>query len=118
MMVVDDDAGMREAFEIMLSRAGYDTIVLSSASSVLLGEAPLPDIYILDKQLSGVDGVDVCRFLKEEAATRHLPVIMISASPILAVQSGLAGADAFLEKPFRRRELLDLLETHLAGVPS
>lgn len=100
-LVVDDDPGMQDVFRLLFDRAGYTTIILSSAATVLNSTAPVPDIYILDKQLSGVDGMDVCRFLKAQSHTRDLPVIMVSASPHAARLAKAACADDFIEKPFR-----------------
>ena len=109
-LVIDDDPAMQDAFRLIFERAQYNVIVFTCASSLLTGSAEVPDIYILDKQLPGVDGLDVCRFLKADPRTAHVPVIMVSASPHIARLAKEACADDFLEKPFRRRELLDLVQ--------
>lgn len=109
-LIIDDDPGVQDAFRLIFERAGYETLVLNSPQSVLAGQAPLPDIYIIDKQLSGVDGLDVCRFLKGQLQTQDLPVIMVSATPHVARLAKAACADAFLEKPFRQRDLLQLVK--------
>lgn len=114
-LIIDDDTGMQDVFQLIFSRAGYDTQVLSSAQPVLNGEISPPDIYIIDKQLAGVEGSDLCRFLKSHPATRSLPVILISASPTADRAAEQAGADAFVEKPFRRQELLAIVAKHLAA---
>ncbi len=115
-LVTDDDPGMQDAFRLIFERAGYETIVLSSASTILDGTAPVPDIYIMDKQLSGVDGLDVCRFLKAQPLTAHVPVIMVSATPHAGRLAKVACADGFLEKPFRQRELLEMVDGQLNKV--
>jgi DNA-binding response OmpR family regulator len=112
-LIIEDDPGMQDAFRIIFDRAGYETIVLSSAKAVLDGTAPLPDIYVLDKQLSGVDGLDVCRYLKDQDASKHLPVIMVSATPHVAQLAKAACADDFIEKPFRQRDLLAMVAKHV-----
>lgn len=114
-LITDDDLGVQDAFRIIFERAGYETTVLASATPIINGTAPIPDIYILDKQLSGVDGLDVCRFLKETPKTAHIPVIIISASPNIGRLAKAACADAFLEKPFKKKDLLDLVARHLAA---
>lgn len=111
-LIVDDDPGMQDVFRLIFDRAGYETIVLASPSAVLNGSAPIPDIYVLDKQLSGVDGLDVCRFLKSQSERR--PVIMVSATPHVARLAEGVCADGFIEKPFRQRELLNLVAVQLA----
>ncbi len=105
-LIIDDDPGMQDAFRLIFERAGYETTVLSSANPILDGIAAIPDLYILDKQLSGVDGLDVCRFLKAQPGTADVPVIMVSATPHVARMAKEACADGFLEKPFRQKELL------------
>lgn len=113
-LIIDDDPGMRDVFQLIFDRAGYTAIVLNSPRSVLDGTAPSPDLYILDKQLSGVDGLDVCRFLKGQPDRRHLPVIVVSATPHVAFLAKDACADDFIEKPFRQKDLLAMVEKYLA----
>jgi CheY-like chemotaxis protein len=73
----------------------------------------LPDLFIIDKQLSGVDGLELCRFLKMQETTRNIPVIIISASPYISTQAINAGADEFVEKPFKIKELLSIVQKHI-----
>jgi DNA-binding response OmpR family regulator len=119
-LIVDDDPGMRDAFRLILDRAGYDPEVLAAADAILEGRQPAPELYILDKQLSGVDGLDVCRFLKRQDSTQHIPVIIVSATPHVARSAEAACADAFIEKPFRKQVLLDAVSRCLehAGSPA
>ena len=105
-ILTDDDPGVQDAAKLMFERAGYDVTVYSNGNPLLKNDFKTPDLFILDKQLSGVDGLDICRFLKAQHATAHIPVIMLSASPQLGVQSRAAGADAFVEKPFRMSDIL------------
>ena len=114
-LVTEDDPGVQDAFRVIFERAGYDTTVFSSANPILNGAYELPDIFILDKQLSGVDGLDVCRFLKSQEHTRHIPVIIVSATPHIASLAIDAMADDFLEKPFRKHILLDIVAKHVAA---
>ena len=81
---------------------------------MISNEIQVPDIYILDKQLSGYSGLDICLFLKSQPVTRHIPVIIISASPTLASDSDAVGADGYLEKPFRLKDILEMVENYTA----
>ena len=112
-IIADDDGSMRDIFQLILKRAGYDVTSFSDGELLLENKFELPDLFILDKQLSGVDGLDVCRFLKGQESTKDIPVIIVSASPNLDDQAKQAGADDFLEKPFRMSFLLDLLKKYL-----
>ncbi len=109
-LIIDDDPGMQDAFRLIFERAGYLVEMLSNGSTVLADDFSVPDIFILDRQLSGVDGLDLCGVLKRRPHTAHVPVIIVSATPHVARLARLAGADGFLEKPFRIRELLNLVE--------
>ena len=104
-LFVDDDAAIRDAVQIMLEHEGYSVALLESGNSLLTEDFPLPDLFILDKQLLGVDGLDICRFLKKEKRTLHLPILMLSASPQITRLAKEACADGSLEKPFRMLEL-------------
>jgi len=109
---VDDDAALRNVFSLIFARAGYDIEVCPDGEAIMNNEIQLPDIYILDKQLSGYSGLDICLFLKSQPSTRRIPVIIISASPTLASDSDDVGADGYLEKPFRLKDLLDMVESY------
>jgi len=63
----------------------------------------------LDKQLPGVDGLDICRYLKSQSISKHVPIIVLSASPQMDRPAMAAGASGFLEKPFKRQDLLDMV---------
>ncbi len=111
--MVDDDVGILDIFKIVLERAGYEITIYNNGRQILDNAFKEPDIFILDRQLSGIDGLDVCRFLKHRAANAETPVIIFSASPHMQLQAKDAGADDFLEKPFKTKELLQMVEKHL-----
>lgn len=114
-MIIDDDPGIQDAFRLIFDHAGYDTAIYADGEEVLNNSHYLlPDLFILDKQLSGVDGLDVCRHLKAEERSRHIPVIILSASPRLGGLAMAAGADDFQEKPFRMHDLLAKVRQLLA----
>lgn len=112
-IIADDDQGMRDIFQIILKRAGYLVTLYSEGDILLTNDFELPDLFILDKQLSGLDGLDVCRFLKSQESTKNIPVIIISASPYVAQLATAAGADDFIEKPFKTKELLAMAEKYI-----
>jgi DNA-binding response OmpR family regulator len=64
---------------------------------------------LLDRQLSGQDGLKVCRFLKSQSQTKDIPVIIVSATPGIGKLAQEAGADDFIEKPFQMKELLNVV---------
>ncbi len=112
--IADDDPGVQEIFSIIFQKAGYETLNYSNGKELMQDETELPAVYILDKQLSGMNGLDICTKLKCNKKTQHIPVIMVSATPGLGELARNAGANDFLEKPFRTKELLDLVAKYTA----
>lgn len=108
-LIAEDDSGLQDALQILFERAGYEVSVHENANGIINGTLDVPDLYILDKQLSGVDGLDVCGHLKAEEQTRHIPVIVISASHNVGKLAEAAGCDGFLAKPFNNGDLLKMV---------
>lgn len=105
-MIADDDPGIVDAIEMLLSFEGYRVRSTTDGATVLNMENNLPDLLLLDIWMSGEDGRDICKKLKNDAVTKNLPVIMISASRDIKESALAAGADDFLAKPFEMKELL------------
>src|ERR671921_12782 len=99
-LVADDDEDIRELVLFKLEAAG---------------DRP-PDLVLLDVMMPGLSGIDVCRALRAEEATAHLPVILLTARAQEGdVQIGFgAGADDYVVKPFSPRELVSRVEAVLA----
>ena len=112
-LITDDDAGIQDVFKIIFEKAGYATMIFTDGKPLYEDNYEYPDIYVLDRYLSGSDGLEICRYLKSRDITRHIPVIMISATPGIAHLAREAGADDFLEKPFKTRDLLNLISRHI-----
>jgi len=116
-LVVDDEPMARTLLRLMLVRAGFEVLEAADGMEALTKvKEQLPDIMILDVMMPGIDGFAVCEALREEEATSHLPVIMLSAkTDNLSVRRGLrAGATKYLTKPVSQEDLtrnvLDTLE--------
>jgi two-component system response regulator MtrA len=104
-LVVEDDAHVREAVELVLSRAGFDVASVSDGPSALEAVADLrPDLVVLDLMLPGMDGFTVCRRLRSSST---VSIIMLTARADTAdVVTGLElGADDYITKPFDSEEL-------------
>ena len=112
-LVADDDPGIRDIFKLIFERAGYSIEIKEDAEEVLKNNFTIPDIFLIDKLLSGYDGLDICRYLKTNPLTSHIPVIMVSASPDIGTAAIKAGADDFVEKPFELSYLLKVIERNI-----
>ena len=111
--MADDDPGIRDIFKIIFERAGYAIEVKEDGRDILKNNYTRPDLFLIDKQLSGMDGLDLCRYLKTHPSTKNIPVIIVSASPDIGLSAKKAGADDYIEKPFEMKYLLKLVERHL-----
>lgn len=106
-LVVDDDESIGFMLKMMLEHKGYTVIVNQDAKNLeAIIAAGNIGLVILDMLISGVKGTDVCAQLKADAATKHIPVIMMTALPGVEKQCAEAGADDFLAKPFEMDVLL------------
>ena len=109
-LITDDDEGVQDIFRLIFERAGYDVQILGEGLSILENNYKRPDHFVLDRQLSGQDGLKVCRFLKSQNTTKNIPVIIVSATPGIGKMAKEAGADDFIEKPFQIKDLLGVVE--------
>lgn len=112
-MIADDDPGIVDAIEMLLEFEGYDVRSTVNGGAVLEMTENLPDVLLLDIWMSGDDGRDICKKLKQDNATRNMPVIMMSASRDIKQSAMEAGADDFLAKPFEMNELLIKIKSQL-----
>ena len=109
-MIADDDPGIVDAIEMLLEFEGYEVTSTVDGSTVLDMKENRPDLLLLDIWMSGEDGRDICKKLKQEPLTKNIPVIMVSASRDIKESAMEAGADDFLAKPFEMNDLLKKIE--------
>ncbi len=115
-LVVEDEEDILELLRYNLNKEGYRvTGVLSGEEALRTARSQPPDLVILDLMLPGIDGLTVCRELKQDAKTREAPIIMLTAKGEEAdVVAGLElGADDYVTKPFSPRVLLARLRAVL-----
>jgi two-component system phosphate regulon response regulator PhoB len=115
-LVVDDEEDILELVRYNLVKEGYRVTTVASGEEALKSARSIqPDIILLDLMLPGVDGLEVCRLLKQDPKTHHLPIIMLSAKGEEAdIVSGLElGAADYITKPFSPRVLVARLRAVL-----
>ena len=107
-LVVDDLPQNIRLLEAVLEPEGYEVVAASSGPDALeLLAVGGIDLVLLDVVMPGMDGYRVCRHVREDEATRFLPIVMITASGDEEKLASIeAGADDFVAKPFNRHELL------------
>ena len=107
-LVADDTESVRSLFERLLSTDGHDVVSAPDGRAALLAvERDRPDVILLDVEMPGMDGLEVCRRLKADPATRLTPVVMVTGQTDLSdrIRGIEAGADEFLSKPVHPQEL-------------
>jgi len=114
-VIVEDDAGLHQAFKRVLTAAGHTPLIFDSAEALLAeGDIPGIECFVLDVRLPGKSGIELTRELSANGS--KVPVIFITAHDEPSVREAVArcGAVALLIKPFAGRKLLDTLESTLA----
>ncbi len=112
-LVVDDDVALAEMISIVLRGEGFTPLqAFDGAEALQMLEATQPDLVLLDVMLPGLDGVEVCRKIRE---TSGVPIIMLTAKgDTTDVVKGLeSGADDYVVKPFNPKELVARIKTRL-----
>src|SRR5437879_1577935 len=115
-LVVDDVTRNLQVIGTMLRNEGYEVMPATSGAEALEGvRVQLPDLILLDLMMPEMDGLEVCRRLKVDPATRQIPVIFLTASNEMEhlVKGFAAGAVDYVTKPFNAPELLARVRTHL-----
>ena len=113
-LIVDDNPLGREALGDVLAPEGYSLAFAANGPEALAAAAELrPDVILLDVMMPGMDGFEVCRRLRADAALSEVPVLMVTAlddraSRLKGIESG---ADDFVSKPFDRIELRARIRT-------
>ena len=105
-LIADDDPGIRDVYTIIFENAGFIVDLKIDGSDLMSDNFEVPDFFLIDKQLSGYSGLDVCRHLKSRADTKDIPLVIISAAPNIGSLSRQAGADGFIEKSFDLKDVL------------
>jgi DNA-binding response OmpR family regulator len=107
-LVADDDPDILDLVRYRLERSGYEVAVARDGlEAVQLAGELSPSLAVLDVMMPSLNGFEVTRRLREDPATREIPVILLTARAQEAdVQEGFdAGADDYIRKPFSPREL-------------
>jgi two-component system phosphate regulon response regulator PhoB len=107
-LIVDDEPDVLDLLVYNLQKAGYKTITARDGASALQkARDEVPSLIVLDLMLPQMDGTEVCRHLKAEPKTAHIPIIMLTAKAeeVDRVVGLELGADDYVTKPFSPREI-------------
>jgi CheY-like chemotaxis protein len=108
-LVADDEVYMLRLLEMTFKKGGYEVLSCRDGKEALaLAASALPQLIVLDVMMPGLDGLGALRQLKENPATKEIPVVVLSAKghALTKVEAEASGAVMFLAKPFSPNELL------------
>jgi DNA-binding response OmpR family regulator len=115
-LIVDDDRDLLEVVSSLLARKGFEVesnINWDEANKKI--EEFQPQVILLDVFLSGIDGLEICKKLKEDPMTSHIPIIIFSGYPRVAETVMYEyGADDFITKPFEVEEMIEKIHNVLS----
>lgn len=116
-LVADDEVFMLRLLEMTFKKGGYDVITCRDGKEALVTAfAEQPQLIVLDVMMPGLDGLGALRLLKDNPATKNIPVVVLTAKghSLTRIDAVLAGAVLFLAKPFSPNELLSAVQKILS----
>lgn len=120
-LVADDEIYMLRLLEMTFKKGGYEVLTCRDGKEALTQAGTvLPQLIVLDVMMPGLDGLGALRQLKENPATRDIPVVVLSAKghALTKVEAEVAGAALFLAKPFSPNQLLGEVQKIIGQNPS
>lgn len=118
-LIAEDDPGISELIETVLEEQGYVVEICPDGhimKELLTGKRTagfMPDLILLDLWIPEIDGKKMAQLLKSNAATKHIPIVIISAQRNLDTIVKKVGANGFLAKPFDLQELVGTVNQYL-----
>jgi two-component system alkaline phosphatase synthesis response regulator PhoP len=106
---VEDELHIQQLIKYNLESNGYRVVAFETGESLLKeSKSTIPDLFILDIMLPGIDGLEVCRQLRQDIRTKNVPIIILTAKneefdKVLGLE---LGADDYITNPFSVRELI------------
>lgn len=118
-LVIEDNQDFASLLDIILSKAGYQTmIVYDGLDAPRICQEWSPDLILLDIMLPELDGFEICKKIRNESLNSYVPIIMVTAlNGFINKEKGFnVGADDYITKPFRNDELLLRIKSHLTRI--
>ncbi|HEV7881893.1 response regulator [Bradyrhizobium sp.] len=109
-LIVEDEWAIADWLEVLLGENGYNVLVASNGGEALdILHRETPDLMLTDFMMPFVDGAGLIAAMQEKAATRAVPVVIMTSLLESAVRDRVAGYRAYLRKPFREADLMKLV---------
>lgn len=113
-LVIDDDVDILTLVKMTLTMHGYNVAILSKWEGIDNTIATYaPDLIVLDVSLGGADGREICRRIKSDKNTQHIPVILFSANIEMEKSIGDCNAQGFISKPYELNSFLNTISANI-----
>ena len=116
LVVEDNEKNMKLARDVLTAK-GYTVVeALTGEEGVKLAQEQVPELILMDYQLPGIDGIEAFRQIRAQAATRHIPIVAVTASAMPEEEAKMkqAGFDGFLSKPINLKQFVATVADTLA----
>jgi twitching motility two-component system response regulator PilG len=116
-LIVEDEESLLKLESILLTSRGYEVKGVADGKAALVAVAEMqPDLVLLDIMLPEIDGFEVCRQIKSSEATKHIPVIMLTAKKSREdmARGEQVGADWYITKPFKSAMVIETIQRFLS----
>jgi CheY-like chemotaxis protein len=118
-LVVDDELGILEVLEAILSDAGFKVIsAMNGQEAMALLQEEVPDLVIVDFMMPLLDGAGVIKAMRADGRLGRVPVLLASALPEQTISERCTGYDAFLRKPYKTEKLMEEISRLLKLPPA
>jgi two-component system cell cycle response regulator DivK len=117
-LIVEDNAANMTFAVFLLKSVGHEVLpALDAEAGLALARAEHPDLILMDIQLPGMDGLEATALLKQDVATREIPVIALTALAMKGDEERIraAGCDGYIAKPIAYKAFLEAIAAQLAG---
>jgi CheY-like chemotaxis protein len=108
-LVIDDDPSILDFLDVALTEEGYRVLTAVDSDALRVAHKFHPNVILLDLQMPVMDGAEISRHLRADAATAHIPIIVMSAKDGLDTTAQTIPVDDQLAKPFPLRVLYDVV---------
>lgn len=114
--IAEEDQVLQRRLTSALEKHGFEVQVFDNGYALVELVEDWPDVFLIDIQLPGVNGLEVCEWLKSHDGSSHIPVILISGESYLRTLAAATHADEYIEKPIVLSELLGKIREFLLEV--
>ncbi|MEX1238751.1 MAG: response regulator [Cyclobacteriaceae bacterium] len=97
--IAENDREVQRALKALLMKSGYEVTIFETGYPIVTMMDDWPDLFLIEIELPGINGLEVCKWLKSHDSSHNIPVIFLSGDPYLKILSASAHADDYIEKP-------------------